>query len=365
MHIAAFVVCLSLLLYLYYRFCIREVQIETPQLLVYALFGISLNCLTSMSVVVMQFFESGTSIFHQTTEISLNLFRMAQIFVWLLFIRRLKVSFNGTKYKTSPFVYRVFYFLIFLFVTSSIIYSFIFALYKIVAVPVVSHLVFSINVQVSLWLQQWIDLTMSGGLLYLYWSKLRRLNMDIAMTDGAQLKQIERYSEKRREFSRSEPSSKRSSSRQTPRPSLVTAEENVSAEPLKLVVTFNRRQQQILRVMSKMTLLSALAIGATQFMALYLATYLELYLLGLIDDVREWAQWGAVMWAVTVIINSLCMFMSFDFADKMYISCCGTLHRCCFECCKSCVGHSIKNHVVRQTELGQPLLCLQESRDLL
>merc|ERR1712129_34480 len=90
----------------------------------------------------------------------------------------------------------------------------------------------------------------------------------------------------------------------------------------------------------------------------YLATVNELYILRVISFAQYdyWSGWMVFVWGVVVVINALCMFLSFDFAARFYYKLCGPLNRCCFECCKRCVARRVQNHVMKQTELVQPLI---------
>lgn len=403
-HMAAVVVCFILVLWLYFRIRVKEDKVSSVKLLIYTFCGITLNLLTSLSVVIVGFTtQSKQRLPDELAVISANIFRGAEIFVWLVFIKRLQISFQNTKYRITNKIFFLFYLLILIFILSNIIYTIMYLFHTINAIPLYSY---DIDSGINLWLHQIVDLIMTTSLLYLYSNKLFKLNMDIGMNDPLQLKNIERYSimksqsqeieninqhNKRNESvsiknalfdpqrSRNvkatismdgayeynqhnkeieDSSSKSKTATQTHTQS--------SSTTLRLTISFNKGQQKVLKAMSKISVLSALAIIFVQIIALDRATVATLLYLRIItvDDYYYWNGWLIFFWAFGVINNAICMFLSFDFVSKYYYKWCNGLDKCCFNCCKYCSAWKIKNHVIRQTELGAPLL-IRESAELL
>eukprot|EP01084_Bolivina_argentea_P070162 127594_1 len=369
-HLTASVVCLTVLLSLWYEFRVKELKIRSMKLLIYTVVGISLNGLTSISVITIGFTKKNQSEDNSLTIISANIFRLAQIFVWLVFIKRLKISFINTKYQISKYIYYIFYTLIFIFVISNMVYTIFYAIIYSTGKQNVSKTLnnmYKLVDVIDLWLEQIIDLIMTVSLLYLYSNKLYILNMDIGMKDPVQLKFVQRYS-----IAKSQ--SQFDDEMKTVKASIdmkgvyeykrdENSMPNMRNMPVCLTISFNKLQQQVLKAMSKNTLLSGSAIIFTQFIAIYLAVNSELYEYGKITENRNkyYDGWLIFIWAIGVMINVMSMFLSFDFNSEYYYKLCDPFDKCCFYSCQHCVGRQMKNHVVKQTELGEPLLITKTS----
>ena len=53
-----------------------------------------------------------------------------------------------------------------------------------------------------------------------------------------------------------------------------------------------------------------------------------------------------VVWAVDVMMNCICLYLNFTFADKIYIKCCGLCHGCCQNTFEFCAAKKIlKDHL--------------------
>ena len=252
-------------------------------------------------------------------------------------------------------------------------------LYKALDIAKSPQSAYDIVAQINLWLEQVIDLLMTAGLLYLYSNKLYRLNMDIGMRDPSQLEAIKKYSI---QISQTHSEYSTSNGNQRYQQGIKATigmngdyeyqrdesknDRNTNSSSLKLRISFNKGQQKILRVMSKISILSSLAIVFVQIIALYFATMESLIANHCIthDQYYYWQGWLIFIWAFGVIISTVCMFLSFDFVSKHYYRWCGLCDKCCFHCCKRIVTTKIKNHVIKRTELGQPLL-IKENSELL
>ena len=341
-------------------FSIQSRKSANTKLLIYHLWYI-IDGLTSLSVLIIGSTTINAQQKNSLAIISANIFRGAEIFVWLVFLKRLEISFSNTKYQSSEKIYYIFYILIFIFIVSDIIYS----IMHIVCMELdidKSPKAYDIDGEIHLWLQQVIDLLMTAGLLYLYSNKLYRLTMEMGMRDPSQLEKIKKYSTqtlqnceysitnikatigKNGDYEYQRDESKKDS--------------DTDASSLKLIISFNQGQEKILRVMSKISILSSFAIVFVQIIALYLAILYSLFANHFItlDQFINCQSWLLFISAFGVIINVVCMFLSFDFVSKYYYKWCGVCDKCCFHCCTHIVATRIKKHVIKQTELGQPLL---------
>ena len=313
-----------------------------------------------MSIVITGFAaKSANSNDIEITVISENLFRLAEVFVWLVFIHRLKVSFNGTKYQSSKYIYYIFYILIIIFIIGNIVYNVIYSLHhNLFGLGAASEREYDVVAAINLWSQAAIDLILTVGLTYLYSNKLYRLNMDIGMSDPIQLKQIQSYYAQKALRSSQFGDDFRFLSASISMDGAYEYQKDENSSQLNLSISFNEKQQKVLGIMSKLTLLSTFAIVFTQFIAIYIAVVTELYIEAIIGfaNFRYWCGWLIFLWSFSVIINALCVFLSFDFQSGCYYKICGAFDKCCFVCCKRCISARIKHHVIKKSDLEASLL---------
>ena len=235
-------------------------------------------------------------------ESCLYFWRIGQICVYMLFIFRMKHSFATTQYQSPFWHFLILYVLMVIFMFIQIIFTIEdYILFN--GYHVLSNKGNSKFESVNIWSTEIVDLIISITLLYLYFSKLIRLNIDIV--DGL----------------------KHSASRN-----------RVCGTPTNSELIINQ-QQSIIGIMSKFTILSTFVIIFSQ---------LFVFIIGLgywicpgynadddqvLDDkttcITQWRNGWRALWAIVNMINCLCIFLSFDFLTGTYYKICGLCDHCC------------------------------------
>eukprot|EP01084_Bolivina_argentea_P176573 305521_1 len=246
-------------------------------------------------------------------ESCLYFWRIGQICVYMLFIMRMKYSFSTTKYQSPSWHFIILYSLMFLFLFIQIIFScedYIF----FHSLHILSSSFNSKFEAANIWFTGIVDLIISISLLYLFYSKLIRLNIDIV--DGM----------------------KQSASKNN-----LSTPNTTNSE---LIIS---RQQTIIGIMSKFTILSSIVIICSQLFCMSIGLGYWLCPGNNSDDtnnqtqcMKSWRNAWRSYWAIANIINCLCIFLSFDFLTLSYYKLCGL----CDHCCRSCM----KNTFNKQTQ---------------
>ena len=235
---------------------------------------------------------------------------LGQVFVYLLFIERLKYSFKTTKYASPKRYFYPFYIGIILFLITSITAAILSILYK---EDVLSKIFYSDSGNARNLAQCIIDLILSISLLYVFNKKLWKLNKDLCIFNAND-------------------HSDRCLSINDPRPHKIS---------------LNSRQEAVIKITSKLTIITCFAICSTQFLMLYSTTtflicgYMDCHF-GLEHNYLKPITEG--LWGIDCFINCLCIYLSYGFyhAENMYYSCCGCCDDCCIKCCNNCTQKKLE-----------------------
>ena len=296
------VACMFILLMVWYHIQIVQLSFSTNLIGHFSTLGIISFTLSAMFKTWREITYTMPSIeLYHTIIISAVYsltWSLGQIFVYLLFIERLKYSFKNTKYASSKRYFYPFYIGIGLFLIISIVAQIIQILYKSHAI---NRVFYSDSGDARNLAQCIIDVILSIGLLYVFIKKLSDLNKDLSVFNADEVYQ----------------GSDKSS------------------------ISLNSRQEAVIKIVSKLTIITCFAVGSTQILMIY-STITFLICNGPIDcefgmghNYLKTITEG--LWGLDCFINCLCIYLSFGFEHSynMYYSICGCCDRLCIKCCKS------------------------------
>eukprot|EP01084_Bolivina_argentea_P125451 222268_1 len=211
------------------------------------------------------------------------LWRLGTATVYVMFIKRFQRTFGDTKYDISNTLYKLMYILCILFVLLGVILNlYIFHGQSLFLVFLIVLNTFS----------QVIDLTLSILLIGLFIYKLFLLNVDIGSN----------Y------FDQNEMSNNTS---------------------------LHYKQVSILNAISKITVLSIMAVVTTQIVFLLEAIRFTDKLQANYNAAKEMYGIEEILYVIDILINSLCVIGSFDFMDPYYrYTPCATIDLCCNRVCR-------------------------------
>ena len=206
--------------------------------------------------------------------------------IYILFIKRLQLTFYGTKYDISKIVYKTLYFGCTLFIIIFLIPE---TCYYLRLQDIITVNQYNNIAVVTIVCEQIIDFALSVSLLIIFLQRLRRLNIETGVNHG-----------------------------------------NVGKD-----LALNRLQIKIVSSMSKVTILSSVAIVSTQIFLIYIGV---LYWLGepeMLNNIRY------ALLALDVCINSICVILNFDFANIWYHRLCC----CCAYCCNKICAYKARKQM--------------------
>lgn len=284
-------------------------SIELLSIFSIACFGI---CGLSSAFYFM-FGQCGLNVFHDTpycnawTGIWIFSWRSGVVLLSVLYMKRMQVTFDHlARYKTRKSIYTLFYVLNALFV----LLSFFTGTVYLTAEDLQSY---DTTFAVLTVLSQLLEFVISVGLIKLYIDKLFVLNAmaERFMYTAPPPKEVDHYED---------------DSDSAPELSDDSGDHQHDADkPCN-----NPAQLKILGAISKITVLSALAIVSSEIAFTFQA----------IGAAAGWFTESDLVlviwyiaWDVDVVINALCLFLSFDFNDDVYRKWCCGLHRCCMCIC--------------------------------
>eukprot|EP01084_Bolivina_argentea_P127038 224754_1 len=223
--------------------------------------------------------------------------------IYYIFIKRLHRTFNQTKYDITTNIYTaltcgcIFFFVIQIILLITWYYSMIYY---------ISTNTLHIIVAVTVIVEQLLDFLLSVSFLMIFIKKLRALNIDIGLNYLSY---------------------------------------DLELNDMKSVQnsTLNKQQLVIIKSLSKITILSCIAIISTQCFFIYEGILYWLDAPLRLNAIRYIAM------SLDCMINSICVILNFDFADGWYISLCKSC-----DCCLTtiCTYDAIK----KQNNLKQQLL---------
>lgn len=202
-------------------------------------------------------------------------FHFGMMSIYILFMKRLQITFKDTKYAIPKHIYKWLYFGVAIFILGLIALEICYylALQSIITKHTYNEYVI-LSVSLS---HQVIDFILSCSLIGLFLQRLRALYID---------------------------SNDKSSS-------------------------LNERQAVIILSMSKATILACTAILSTQSLLFFQeAVYWYLGKSTILEDIR------LILLVFDVIINSICVVLNFDFADHLYGCLCCGCDICCARLCQ-------------------------------
>lgn len=215
-------------------------------------------------------------------------YRIGSAFVYVLFIKRLQHMFNDTKYRISNTIFIIFYCIIaiFLLLLVGIDICFYFFVRGYLTQPVYYELA-----AICLLCTEITDLLLSVGLIIVFVHKLRLLNIEIGLNHSYQYDDIDVRS---------------------------SNSDNIS---------LTNQQYKIITTMSKVTILSAVAIISTHCYFIYQGIMFWMNAPLIMDIIRY------ISLPLDCTINAICVVLNFDFAEDVYHRLCCCCHYCCSKLC--------------------------------
>ena len=201
------------------------------------------------------------------------LWSLGTLSIYFLFIKRLQITFDGTKYSLPAKTYKMLY-------LGCALFEFIWCLAGICYYLKLGHILepaeYDQIAVVSNVTALIIDLVTSITIIILFIQRLRKLNIEVGS-------------------------------------GTINKAENSS---------LNKSQMKIVLSMSKVTILSCVAILSTQSYLIYCGLLYSAGQPEIPNNIRY------ILVSLDCVINSICVVLSFDFADEWYHKLC-----CCCECC--------------------------------
>lgn len=280
-HLLAILLCSMLLLSIWYYWYAVGMKIASKTIISFSMIAIILYSLSSISLTITSI--GIWDILAVSDLFGVPIWTTSQICTYLVFTNRFKISFNKTKYALSNNMYYIFYAIMIVYVLLAYITVIIYILYRYTPTSInrtdYQDSLIALNLFVVI-----LDLILSIGLLWLFLSKLVALHIDI----GEQLNP--RY-----------------------------------------------KQMSIIHVMSKMNILTIISVLSSQIFVFWSGIINSLYRFDIIDEYKYLDLLNVlyIIWAFEHMINSLCIYLSFEFAAKLYNKMCSKCHHCCVRVCKN------------------------------
>ena len=303
------------------------------------------------SIAIILFFCQSASfllVYAKIIDININYVRdtftattnqIAIICTFLAFLGRLKYSFKQTKYESNNCIFIIFSIMIFIYFLCGIILNISFGEYKKNNIDLSLYLKIVIIILISMTI---IDLLFSFGVTLLFFKKLWRLNIDY-MGKHNFIEIINNDIDIDADINDGD---------------MESVAFSIGSNNRKF--TLSPRQKSIMHIMSKMTILVSISIIFEQLLMIYV-TIIN------IAGIYKWISWDkyqyklkiiAIIWAIEIIMNSLCILLSFDAISFWYGLICGKFHK---YLSKSCIFLA-KKRLLKQIKssssqsLGIPLL---------
>lgn len=329
--------CIGLII-VWYKIYVEHKLIRNKWVLIYSIFGVILQSITSFSI----------SIYYANLIIGFELFIVIDVweffqsfghaFTYLLFIKRIQITFENTKYQYPPFIYIILYILIILFVLIQFIHIILnYAFYSeidniktenIISSIEITSTQYNITKLITILLSALIDAILSISFLTLLFKKLFQLTFDIAIigyNEPEKLKWAESASQ-----------------------SAVKLKKNsicINDNDLNL-------NESIINGASKVTVLSSFTVITAQIMLIWLG------LMFITHNASTWNYWMLYL-SFRNLSNSLCIILSFEFMTKWYLKSCGICDDCCAIICEYSIRKHLRNSI--KDELKLTLLSHQSS----
>ena len=332
----SFLICFISILYICTNYWVSYKQLRTIEILsILSIIGFGINGLSSASYFMSDQCNPSVKVFQGViycdilNAVWVLSWRSAVVMMQILYMRRLQYTFDHmARYKTPKKIYNLFYalngiFLVLCIVTAilSEINTFYFAIATIVS--------------------QILQFIICFGLIGLYIKKLFLLNERAGMYSYSTVEAVEHTYNPTDDFDEDSDSAPELSADTATYDDVRSNDRN-----LKKQHSNNPAQQKILAAISKMTVLSALAVISSETMFTFQA----------IGSATGWLTKSDAMlviwylgWDIDVVINAMSLFLSFDFNDAAYQKWCCGLHRCCMWTCNKC-GQRKRRHNANDLE---------------
>eukprot|EP01084_Bolivina_argentea_P302683 522491_1 len=236
-------------------------------------------------------------------------YRIAQILLYVVFVKRLQHSFRNTKYTPSITLFSIFYILIIMFILVYISKNVYFGLCQIYNNSE-RYCDFGLIGDVEATCSAIIDIILTTLIISTFVRKLWLLNIDLIYVDHGNI---------------NEPIMNESD---------LTIDRDISiTTKSNTLSSLNDRQKVVISIMSKITLLSFIALISTQIV-IYLGVAMFFY-----DTFNEdyyanlFSTFQTGYWAVNSIICTFCIALMFDFALYWYEILCACPNTYCIACC--------------------------------
>eukprot|EP01084_Bolivina_argentea_P207752 354406_1 len=294
--------CVLLVLITWFNAFVLELPFTTKKIGYFSCFGIIFFTISSIANTLMRvisgYTEQNKVIHWIPSVIYSSTWCFGQIFVYLLFLERLKYSFKNTKYSSPSKYYYPFYIGIILFFLSSVTFQVTRILHE---TNIITSYLFIHSGEVRDMSQQIIDFILSIALLYIFNKKLWILSMDLSNYNST----------------------------------------------MNIESTLNFRQESIIKIAVRLTLISSFAIISTQLLMIYTTIIYELCIYTKCNNNKllYYLPIADVFWCLDCLINCLCIFMSYDFitAKNTYYYICYWCDYKCIKCCNNIAAQKFLN----------------------
>ena len=304
--------CLIIGLLTWFNAFVLELSFTTQRIGYLSVFGIL--CFTT-SIIANTFLRMTVGYDHEDeiihwipSIIYSSAWVMGQIFVYLLFIERLKYSFKGSKYENKRSYYYKFYIGICLFALSSFAFQITRILHE---TGIIKQYLFVHSGEIRDLSQQMIDIYLSIAMLYAFNKKLWILNLDLS----------------------------------------IFANSSVHQSALSL----NAKQESIINISARLTVISSFAIISTQCLMIYTTIVYELCSYSNCGQHKYliYIPIADAFWGIDCVINCGCIFLSFDYlsAEATYNWLCHCCHCLCIKCYASMTKTKLQKQHPLQTKL--------------
>ena len=126
--------------------------------------------------------------------------------------------------------------------------------------------------------------------------------------------------------------------------------------------TLDTNQMKIMKIISKLTILSITESTFYQILIIFFAVTNAMKIFDSIPQnvYRFQLRIASILWALEVMMISICVFLSFDAAHFWFSLFCGRTHKCLSRCCASLAKKRMKRQLQRQQSLSVPLLAIDK-----
>lgn len=342
LHGGCVVFCAILFLVLWDCIDLKHKRIASSNIKHYSIIAISMYAISSIIMLIYfillpQHIIDPGHISDHLFQMSWGIFwRLGQAFLYLLFLERLKHSFQNTKYASSNKTFCIFYIGISIFLLSYTIKTSIYIYLYNHNHDEATDSLYAIVGDIDMGITQIIDLLLSIGIMTLFLNKLYKLNVDLTDINflnggssyNSHINNNNYHHHHHHHHIMSHSVSINASSHHQ------SQSHSQHRRQIKRKLSLNQRQKSVIGIMAKITLLSGIALASSQIV-LFLGG--ALYLSELIPNYQQYSYtlWAIKMgyFSINAVIISGSIALSFDFSYKWYKNFCNRIDKICVKCC--------------------------------